>query len=72
MRAITTEDAVPLFGLLSCFAAAAADAAADSSVVEMDAATIAVCGLSCCSAAAAADLAADAAVPSANFHAPCP
>ena len=72
MKAITMEDAVPLSGLLSCFAAAAvAVVAADASAAEMAAATIAACGLSCCSSAAA-DLAMDAAVPSANFHVACP
>ena len=65
MKPITTEDAVPLFGLLSCFAAAAADAAADSSAVEKAAAIIAACGLSYCSPAAA-DGATDAAADSAN------
>ena len=72
MKAITTEDAVLLSGLLSCFAAVVVAAAvADASAVEMAAATIAACGLSCCSSAAA-DSVVDAAVPSAHFHTACP
>ena len=69
MKAITTGDAVPLSGSLSCFAAVA-DAVADSSATaETAAVTIAACGLSYCSSAVvdgATAIAAAAVIPSAN------
>ena len=66
-KAITMEDAVPLFGLSSCLAAVA-DATADSSTMAMAAATTAACGSSYCSSAAADGATATAvAIPSANI-----
>ncbi len=69
MKAITMEDAVPLSGSSSCLAAVA-DATADSSAVEMAAATTAACGLSYCSSAAADGATAMAVdvIPSANHN----
>ena len=71
-KPITTEDAVPLSGLSSCFAAAAADATVDSSAAAMAAATTAACGSSYCSSAvadgAAMAAATAVAIPSANIH----
>ncbi len=70
-KAITMEDAVPLSGSSSCLAAVA-DATADSSAVEMAAATTAACGLSYCSSAAADGATAMAmavdVIPSANLN----
>ena len=74
VKVITTEDAVPLSGSLSCFAAVA-DAVADSSATaETAAVTIAACGLSYCSSAVvdgATAIAAAAVIPSANIQIAC-
>ena len=68
MKVITTEDAVPLSGSLSCFAAVADAMAADSSEAMMAVATTAACGLSYCSSAVADGAAMAVAIPSANIR----
>lgn len=60
------EDAVPLFGSLSCFAAVV-ETTADASAAMMAAATTAACGLSYCSSAVADGAAMAVAIPSANI-----